>query len=139
MSKNGLISYTDSQNDKCKVCIRSKFTKKYFPSVERSSQILDLIHTDICELNGILTRGGRRYFITFIDDCSRYVHVYLLKNKDEAFSMFKIYKAEVENQLNKKIKVLRSDRGGEYFSNEFSNFCEEHGIIHQCTAPYTPQ
>ena len=95
MSKNGLIPYTDSQNDKCEVCIRSKFTKKPFPSVERSSQILDLIHTDICELNDILTLGGRRYFITFIDHCSRYVYVHLLKNKYEAFIMFKIYKVEV--------------------------------------------
>ena len=53
--------------------------------------------------------------------------------------MFKRYKAEVENQKEKKIKILRSDRGGEYFPNEFDSFCGEHGIIHQKTAPYTPQ
>ena len=114
MAKNGLISYNDSDKDKCEVCIRSKIIKKPFPSVERSSQILDLVHTDICELNGVLTRGGKRYFITFIDDCSRYVYVYLLKSKDEAYNAFKIYKSEVENQLDKNIKILRSDRGGEY-------------------------
>ena len=68
----------------------------------------------------MLTRGGSRYFITFIDDCSRFTYVYLLKNKDEAFDMFKVYRAEVENQLVRKIKVLRSDRGGEYFSNDFN-------------------
>ena len=97
------------------------------------------MHSDICELNGHLTRGRNRYFITFIDDHSRFTHVYLMKNKDQAFDMFKRYKVLVENQLEKKIKILRSDRGGEYFSIEFSVFCEENGLIHQTSAPYTPQ
>ena len=52
---------------------------------------------------------------------------------------FKIYKAEVENQLEKKIKRVRSDRGGEYFSSEFDSFCAEHDIIHERTPPYSPQ
>ncbi|GJV36868.1 retrovirus-related pol polyprotein from transposon TNT 1-94 [Tanacetum coccineum] len=68
-----------------------------------------------------------------------YTYVYLLKSKDQAFETFKIYKAEVENQKGKKIQILRSDRGGEYFSIEFSCYCESQGLIHQRTAPYTPQ
>ena len=64
--------------------------------------------------------------------------VYLLKTKDEALHYFKVYKAEVENQLEKKIKRLRSDRGGEYFSKEFFEFCAVHRIIHERTAPYSP-
>ena len=139
MYKNGLISYDKSSNSKCEVCIQAKMSKKPFPTAQRDSQILDLIHSDICELNGILTRGGKRYFITFVDDHSRYTYVYLMRTKDEAFEMFKRYKSEVENQKEKKVKVLRSDRGGEYFPEEFSKFCEEHGIIHQTSAPYTPQ
>jgi hypothetical protein len=63
----------------------------------------------------------------------------LLKSKDEVLHYFKIYKAEVENQLNRKIKHLRSNRGGEYFSNTFDTFCEEHGIVHERTPPYSPQ
>ena len=114
-------------------------TKKPFPTAERNTNLLDLIHSDICEFNGVLTRGGKRYFITFIDDCSKFTYVYLLSNKDEAFECFKRYKAEVENQKGRKIKCIRSDRGGEYFSHEFDTFCEEHGVIHQKTAPYTPQ
>ena len=98
-----------------------------------------MIHSDICELNGILTRGGNKYFITFIDDASRYTYVYLMRNKDQAFQMFKNYKYEIENQKGKKIKILKSDRGGEYFPLEFSKFCEENGIIHQTSSPYTPQ
>ena len=90
--------------------VLSKMIKKPFKSIERNTNLLDLIHSDICELNDILTRGGNRYFITFIDDSTRYTYVYLLKHKDETFNMFKIYKAEVENQLGKKIKILKSDR-----------------------------
>jgi transposase InsO family protein len=65
--------------------------------------------------------------------------VYLLKTKDEALNYFKAYKAEVENQLEIKIKWLRSDRGGKYFSSEFSEFYVKHGIIHESTPPYSPQ
>jgi transposase InsO family protein len=62
-----------------------------------------------------------------------------MKNKDEAFDIFKRYKFEVENHKEKKIKILRTDRGEEYFPREFSSFCEEHRIVHQMFAPYTPQ
>ena len=84
------------------------------------------------------SRGGKKYFITFIDDCTRYCYVYLLNSKDEAIDAFRQYKTEVENQLDKKIKMIRSDRGGEYES-PFAEICLENGIIHQTTAPYTPQ
>jgi len=90
-------------------------------------------------MNRKLPKGGKRYFLTFIDDSTRFCYVYLLKTKDEALHYFKTYKAEVENQLERKIKQLRSDRGGEYFSNEFSEFCVEHGIIHERILPYSPQ
>ena len=106
---------------------------------EKNLAPLDLIHSDLCEMNGVLTKGGKKYFLTFIDDATRYCYVYLLKSKDEALNYFRIYKAEVENQLEKKIKRLRDDRGGEYISNDFSNFCSEHGIIHEFTPPYSPQ
>jgi len=61
------------------------------------------------------------------------------KTKDEAFECFKTYKAEVENQLEKKIKRVRSNHGGEYISNEFDLFCVEDGIIHERPPPYSPQ
>ena len=88
---------------------------------------------------GVLTRGGKRYFITFIDDFSRFTYVYLMRNKNESFDMFKYYKTEVENQKDRKIKILWSNWGGEYFPNDFSTFCEEYGIIHQSSAPCTTQ
>jgi hypothetical protein len=59
---------------------------------------LELIHSNLCEMNGELTKGGKKYFMTLIDDSTRYYYVYLMKSKDEALNFFKIYKAEVENQ-----------------------------------------
>src|SRR6266498_5596786 len=90
-------------------------------------------------MNGVLTKGEKRYFVTLFDDATRFCYVYLLHTKDEVLDYFKIYKAEVENQLERKIKRLRLDRGGEYFSKIFDVFCEEHGIIHERTPPYSPQ
>jgi transposase InsO family protein len=89
-------------------------------------------------MNDKLTKGGKRYFMTFRDDCTRLCYQYLLKTKDEALHYFKFYKVDVENQLEKKIKRLRSDRGGEYFSNDFSEFCVVHEIIHERTLSYSP-
>jgi len=87
---------------------------------------------------GVLIKGEKRYFMTLIDDATRFCYVYLLQTKYEALDYFKIYKAEVENQLERKIKRLRSDRGGKYFPKIFYEFCEEHGIIHERTPPYSP-
>jgi len=66
----------------------------------------------MCNSNRVLTRGGRRYFVTFIDDYFKFCYTYLLKFKDEVLDWFKVDKAEVENQLERKIKILRSERGG---------------------------
>ena len=73
-----------------------------------------------------------------MDDSTKYCYVYLLKSKDEVIEKFVLYKNKVDNQLNKKIKVLRSDRGGEYES-PFVDFYAQHGIIHETIAPYSPQ
>ncbi|KAL0407798.1 UNVERIFIED_CONTAM: Retrovirus-related Pol polyprotein from transposon TNT 1-94 [Sesamum radiatum] len=81
---------------------------------------------------------GRLGHVNF-DSVKRYTKIYLLRNKDEATEMFLKYKCEVENQLDKKIKRLRTDRGGEYCTNFLKDFCEKNGIIHETSAPYTPQ
>ena len=65
--------------------------------------------------------------------------VYLLRNKNEAKDAFMKYKNEMENQLSKKIKRLRINRGGKYESNPFNSFFEDHGIIHETTLLYSPK
>ncbi|KAK1665665.1 hypothetical protein QYE76_053824 [Lolium multiflorum] len=82
---------------------------------------------------------GYRYVLTFTDDLSRYGYIYLMKHKSETFEKFKEFQSEVENQRNKKIKFLRSDRGGEYLSYEFSMHLKKCGILSQLTPPGTPQ
>ena len=77
------------------------------------------------------------FFLKFVDYSTKYYYVYLLKSKDKAIEKFVLYKNEVENQLNKKIKVLRSDQGGEYES-PFVDVYAQHGIIHETTAAYSP-
>ncbi|KAL9226133.1 hypothetical protein vseg_001980 [Gypsophila vaccaria] len=105
----------------------------------RANDLLGLIHTDVCGPMLVTARDGYRYFITFTDDLSRYGYVYLMKHKSESFEKFKEFQNKVENQLDKKIKALRSDRGGEYLSNEFDQHLKDCGIVSQLTPPGTPQ
>ncbi|KAK9044839.1 hypothetical protein V6N11_058730 [Hibiscus sabdariffa] len=84
-------------------------------------------------------RGGYQYFITFTDDFSRYGYIYLMRHKSEALEKFKEFKNEVQNQHGKSIKALRSDRGGEYLSQDFDELLKECGIVSQLTPPGTPQ
>ena len=124
----------------CGFYLTSKLTKSPFKKKgERAKDLLELIHSDVCGPMSQSARGGYRYFITFTDDFSRYGYVYLMTHNSEAFDKFKEYKNEVENQLDKRIKVLRTDRGGEYLSNEFSTYLKECGIVPQLTPPGTPQ
>ncbi|KAJ9565792.1 LOW QUALITY PROTEIN: hypothetical protein OSB04_001758 [Centaurea solstitialis] len=123
---------------KCQTCVETKLTRTSFQSIESSTNPLDMIHTDVCDMKSNPSRGGNKFFITFIDDCTKYCYIYLLKSKDEAIEKFVLYKNEVENQHNKRIKVLRNDRGGEYVS-PFAEFCGNNGIRHEFTAPYSPQ
>ena len=71
-----------------------------------------MIHSDMCDLKFSPMRGGNKYFVTFVDDNTKYCYVYLLKSKDEALEKFVLYKTKVENHLSGKIKLIRSDRGG---------------------------
>uniref|UniRef100_A0A2N9IKJ5 Integrase catalytic domain-containing protein n=1 Tax=Fagus sylvatica TaxID=28930 RepID=A0A2N9IKJ5_FAGSY len=122
-----------------------KQTNKSKKGANRSSDILEIIHTDICSLD--MDSHGQKYFISFIDDYSRYMYLYMLYNKKEALDAFKIFKAEVEKQCGKQIKIVRSDRGGEYYGRytedgqapgPFAKFLQEHGIVAQYTMPGSP-
>ncbi|KAK8656739.1 hypothetical protein V6N13_098677 [Hibiscus sabdariffa] len=106
---------------------------------ERASDLLGLIHSDVCGPMNTQARGGFHYFITFTDDFSRYGYIYLMRHKSEALEKFKEFRNEVHNQHGKSIKALRSDRGGEYLSHEFDELLKECGIVSQLTPPGTPQ
>jgi hypothetical protein len=106
--------------DTCEPCLMGKMTKTPFPrTMERANDLLEIIHTDVCGSMSVEARGGYHYFPTFSNDLSRYGYIYLMKHKSEIFEKFKEFQSEVENHRNKKIKFLRSNRGGEYLSYDF--------------------
>jgi transposase InsO family protein len=98
-----------------------------------------LIHTDLYGPTSTQSPRGERYFILLIDDYTRMAWVGLLKHKFEAFEEFKIFKAQVENETDLKIKCLRLDRGGEFSYDEFNSLCKKHGIKRQFSISRTPQ
>ena len=105
----------------------------------RAHELLELVHTDICGPISTQAKGGYEYFVTFTNDYSKYGYVYLMRWKFEAFEKFKEFRAEVENQLGKQIKAIRSDCGGEYLLGDFKDYLTQNGIVSQLTARGTPQ
>ena len=143
MVNDGLLSTLDfADYETCVNCIKSKQTNKSKKGAKRSTNLLEIIHTNICRPD--MDANSPKYFITFIDDYSRYMYLYLLRSKDEALDAFKVFKAEVENQCGKHIKIVRSDKGGEYYGKYTENgqasgaFVQENGIVTQYTMPGSP-
>jgi transposase InsO family protein len=124
----------------CENCTINKLNRLAFPpGGNRAQNKLHIVHSDICGPMKNPTHQGNRYFITFIDDYSRRARVYFIKNKSEALDKFQEFKAQAENETAERIKILRTDGGGEYVNKEFKKFLNQQGIRHQTTAPYTPQ
>ena len=132
----------------CTNCIKGKQTNTRRFGANKATDVLELIHIDICGPFPTVSWNGKQYFITFIEDFSRYGYLYLIHEKSQSLEVFKSFKVEVENQLNKRIKKVRSDRGGEYYGKydslgeqcprPFVKFLEECGIVPQCTMPGSP-
>jgi hypothetical protein len=148
--KDGILNDLDfSDFDTCVDCIKGKLTAKTRRQKNgRSENVLELIHTDICGPITPAALGNYKYFITFIDDHSRYGHIELIRNKSESLEAFKTFKATVELQSNKNIKAVKSDRGGEYYgrydetgqnAGPFARFLQVCGIEAQYTMPGTPE
>ncbi|KAI5328290.1 hypothetical protein L3X38_027687 [Prunus dulcis] len=125
----------------CEGCKLGKQHRDSFPaeSTWRAQFPLELVHTDICGPMQIASMSENRYFLLFIDDHTRMAWVYFLRNKSNAFECFKKFKTMTELQSGHKVKSLRSDRGGEFMSNEFLACCSEAGIQRQLTVAYSPQ
>ncbi|RDX84970.1 hypothetical protein CR513_33901, partial [Mucuna pruriens] len=130
----------DSTSEPCDHCVYGKQHRVAFKgSSSRMSGVLERVRTYVCGPMEVESIGGAKFFVTFIDDASRRVWVYLLKSKDEVFKYFKHFHVMVERETGKKLKCLRSDNGGEYTSHEFRDYCFGHGIRHEKTVPGTPQ
>ena len=118
----------------CEPCLEGKMTMRSFKAKgNKVKEVLDLVHTDFFPMS-ISARGGYKYFITFIDDYSRYRYIYLMRHKSEAFEKFKEFKMEVDSHRGKSIKSLQSDCGGEYLLGEFRQYLEDYEITSQMSA-----
>ena len=114
----------------CRSCVAGKHPRNSFSKKSTFQEIepLELIHMDICGPITPISLGGSRYFLLIIDDYSRLTWVAMLQNKSDALEAFKRCKNLAETEKGVKIKTLRSDRGGEFTSEDFSQFCLQHGI-----------
>lgn len=119
--KAGMVNGVDYKTDSfipCNACIEGKLPRLPFPkkSYSRATQVLGLIHTDLCGPMSCASFSGAKYFLTFIDDYSRKTFIYFLQSKDQVFEYFKQFKALVENETGNKIKIVRSDNRGKYIN-----------------------
>jgi hypothetical protein len=114
LHQDGLLGLLDFDSfDMCEPCLMGKMIRTPFTSfVERAIDLLGIIHTNVCGPMSISTHNGYHYFVTFTNDLIRYGYIYLMKHKSEIFKMFKEFQNEVKNQLDRKIRHLRSDQGG---------------------------
>jgi len=114
----------------------TKITRSSFPTVQRIAKLLELIHSDLGVFHSTPSFGGKKYYVTFIDDFRRYCQVHLLHAKSEVLDMFRIFKNESELYCETLIKRLSSDMGREYFN---LSYFQSTDIIYKVIAPYTPQ
>ena len=144
-SKENLVDGFDFDVTKglefCEPCVKGKSHRNAFPHNRDKSvrEPFELIHSDVCGKINAKSLGNGKYFLTFIDDSTRYVWVYILKRKDEVFEKFLEWKSCVEKQSGRKVKILCTDNGGKYTSSKFENYLKAEGIRHEYTVPKTPE
>ena len=126
----------------CDSCEHAKTTRKVIQK-ERQTPLArafgDEVHTDVWGPSPTYSLGGRRYYVTFTDDYSRFTRLEVLRTKDEALDAYKSYAAWARTQHGARIKSLRSDRGGEFTGHQFTNFLRDQGTERRLTTADTPQ
>lgn len=135
-----LFSKLDVENLHCEVCELAKHKRVPFPvSNKRSTSPFYLIHTDIWGPSNVSNISGARWFVTFIDDCTRVTWVFLLKHKSDVSSVLPSFLLMIKNQFGVNIKRLRSDNARDYFNQTLTSYCQKEGIIHESSCVKTPQ
>ena len=146
MVKNNVVHGVKIDNfgkvEVCAPCVVGKCHRQPIPSERtsgRASKRLALVHSDVCGPIEVPSLGGARYFITFTDDHSEWISIYTMHRKSESFGRYKTFESSAERHTTEVIQTLRSDRGGEYMSNEFGDHLRGKGIVHQLSTVETPQ
>lgn len=129
-----------SSHLQCDTCVLAKSHRQSFPSNNTHVEhAFSLIHSDVWGPAPVSGSSGFKYFVLFIDDCTRMTWIYFLKHKSEVFDKFVHFYHLIQTQFQKQIQILRSDNGGEFVNKSMQKFFSEHGLIHQTTCPNTPQ
>lgn len=134
------VSPAESKSQWCEACALAKAHQLPFSSsLPMSDSPLFRIHSDVVGPMPVASTGGARYIVSFIDDATRYNHIFAIKTKSQVFSCFVKFLNTVERFHESHIKILKSDRGGEYLSNEFTSYLDEKGISFERAPPETPE
>ncbi|CAL9005508.1 unnamed protein product [Prunus brigantina] len=141
ISHNNLpLSGSFATNVLCSACKLGKASKLPFHgSGSKTTKPLELLHSDVWGPSPVHSISGYKYYVLFLDDFTKYAWIYPMKFKSDVFGIFKTFKAKMENQLDSKVKILRSDSGGEFLSSSFQQFLNQEGIVHQLSCPHTPE
>ncbi|CAK1594594.1 unnamed protein product [Parnassius mnemosyne] len=142
MSKNGAIpvKLTDDINFVCEGCQYGKRSRLPFhKSCRGECEPGDLTYSDVCGPVEHTSVSGARYFVLFKDGATSYRHVFIIKHKSDVLDCFKKYNAIVKNKFGHGTRILHTDNGREYVNNELKSYLNSEGIVHERTAPYTPE
>ena len=124
--------------ESCPICSNAKLRNKpFYPSQNKANYPFEKIHMDTVQSSDISIYGNK-YFLSILDEFTRYGWVFFFKTKSEVFSIFQKWFNQVCNIFNAHIKYIKSDNGLEFINNNFKNFCSQHGIIHTTSIKYTP-
>lgn len=108
-------------------------------SLNKITVPFELIYSDVWGPAPITTQSGIRWFINFVDDCTRIMWLYTIRHKSDVRAIFSIFYHMVRTKYSLPIKIIRSDNGGEYLNSELSKFFQNNGILHETTCPRTLQ
>lgn len=128
----------DKSISDCETCIKAKHIRTPFSGhLPEGIAALDIIHTDVCKIE-TESYCGEKYFITFLDDFTHYAEVHTMVSKEEVCEKVQEFVTRVENQLERKVKVIKSDNGTEFKNAKLLDWCASKGIVMNFTTPYSP-
>jgi GAG-pre-integrase domain/Integrase core domain len=134
--------FVNCENHKfeCETCIKAKSHRVPYPkSLNKCRSLFDLVHSDVWGPAPITSKTQHKWFVLFIDDCTRMTWLYLLKNKNEVIDVFQSFYKMIYTQFGKKVKMVRSDNGGEFVNKTLKIFFNNEGVLHETSCVGTPQ
>jgi len=137
----GLLTLKFEKDHLCASCELGKKSRKSHPTIINTNiaEPLELLHTDLCGPSAIESVAGNKYILVVVDDFSRFTWVFFLKHKSEATSHLINFIKQNELTLRNPVRKIRSDNGTELKNHAFEDFLINKGILHNLSAPYTPQ